>query len=255
MMAKLPHLSEVRLEQLRAEVEKNIDRYRGNGFADLIREPGWSIDIDLDLDPTELQLLDGSDNRAATDLNNSRIVARVLRDLSPSLANEERIWVRLSHVEAFSYCRDRWLRGLQDPQAVTDAVRLHLFSRTRTGVRDDHAISRLWWNGYIARYCYPQDPDRGLELLLTTADVRQALVERPWLTIRRRLATGVFRSMENDSFVLSSGRSFREFMKAINLLGGGIVFEAMTDTEIDAFLTRCSAQAATELATSATAKL
>jgi hypothetical protein len=254
-MAKLPHLSEVRLEQLRAEVEKDIDRYRGNGFADLVREPGWSIDIDLDLDLTELQLLDGSDNRAATDLNNSRIVARVLKELSPSLANEERIWVRLSHVEAFSYCRDRWLKGLEDPQAVADAVRLHFFARTQTGLRDDHAISRLWWNAYIARHSYPHDPDRGLELLLTTADVRSNLVERIWLTGRRKLATGVFRSMESDTFVLSSERSFREFMKAINLLGGGIVFEAMTDTEIDAFLTRCSAQAAADLAASAAAKL
>ena len=95
----------------------------------------------------------------------------------------------------------------------------------------------------------------GSTLLLISADVRSNLVERIWLTGRRRLATGVFRSMESDPFVVSSERSFREFMKAINLLGGGIVFEAMTDAEIDAFLARCSAQAATELAASAAAKL
>ena len=175
-------------------------------------------------------------------------MASVLQELSPSLANEERIWVRLSHVEAFSYSRDRWLNGLEGTQAVADSVRLHLFARTQTGLRDDHAISRLWWNAYIARHCYPHNPDRGLELLLTRADVRSNLVERIWLTGRRRLATGVFRSMEADPHVLSSERSFREFMKAVNLLGGGIVFEAMADGEIDAFLARCSAHAAAELA-------
>lgn len=250
-MAKLPHVSEVKLEQLRAEVDKHTDRYRGNGFADLVREPGWSIEADLDCDPSGLQALDGADNRAITDLNNSRIVARVLQDLSPSLANEERIWVRLSHVEAFWSCRDRWLKDIRDPPAIADAVRLHFFARTQTGLRDDHAISRLWWNTYIARHCYPQNPDRGLELLLTSADVRSNLVERIWLTGRRRLATGVFRSMENDPFVVSSERSFREFMKAINLFGGGIVFEVMTDADIDAFLARCSARAAAEVAASA----
>ena len=249
-MGKLPHLSEGMLEQLRSEVDRNVDRYRSSGFADLTREPGWSIDIDLDFDPSGFEALDGSERGAAADLKNTRIVARVLQDLSPSLANEERIWVRLSHVEAFPYCRDRWLNGLEGDQAVAGAVRLHFFARTQTGLRDDHAISRLWWNAYVAKHCYPQDPDRGLELLLTSADVRSNLVERIWLTGRRRLATAVFRSMENDAFVLSSERSFREFMKAINLLGGGIVFEAMADGEIDSFLARCSAHADAQLADS-----
>jgi len=248
MMTRLPHLSESMLEQLRSEVERNIDRYRNNGFADLTREPGWSIDLDINFDPSGLEALDGSAKGAAGDLKNTRIVAKVLQDLSPSLANEERIWVRLSHVEGFRYCRDRWLSGLHDDQAVAKAVRLHFFARTQTGLRDDHAISRLWWNAYIAKHCYPHDADRGLELLLTRADVRSSLVERIWLTGRRRLATAVFRSMENDAFVLSSERSFREFMKAINLLGGGIVFEAMTDVEIDSFLARCSAHAEAQLA-------
>ena len=38
---------------------------------------------------------------APTDLANSKIVGKALARLTPTLANEERIWVRLSHVEAF----------------------------------------------------------------------------------------------------------------------------------------------------------
>ena len=49
--------------------------------------------------------------------------------------------------------------------------------------------------------------------------------------------------MANDPKVLASERSFREFMKSLNFLGGGIVFEAMTDGQIDDFLNRCSDRA------------
>lgn len=250
-MAKLPHLSETKLEELRSQVEQNLDRYKGKGFEDLAGDPGWSIELDVDYDGVALRALDGSDNRATTDLKNSKIVAVALGTLSPSLANEERIWARLAHVEGFEYCRNRWLKDLDDPEKLAAAVRTHFFAPNPTGQRDDHALSRLWWNVQIARQCYPQNADHALGLLLTTADVRSNLIERIWLMGRRRLATGVFRAMERHQFVLSSEKSFREFMKALNFLGGGVVFEVMSDAEIDEFLGRCVQQAVSESSSTA----
>lgn len=243
MSVPLLHLSESKLDQLRSEAAANLHRYRGTGFADLAREPGWAIDLDIKIDVDRLKDLDGSSNRAETDLRDSLLIADVLKGLSPSLANEERIWARLSHVEAFDYSKRRWLRDGMSDEDVLGSVEKHFFARTQTRLRDDHALSRLWWNGFIARHCYPENPGRALELLLTRADVRSNIVERIWLTGRRKLAGGVFRAMDSDPFVLESEASFREFMKAVNLLGGGIVFEAMTDGAVDDFLNRCSERA------------
>lgn len=242
-MIYLTHLSESKLEQLRGDVVKNLDRYRGDGFDDLAHEPGWGIALSQQLDIEGLRDLDGSDNSSATDLRDSLLVWDVLRDLSPSLANEERIWVRLSHVEGFAYSQRRWLKTEGSDEAVEKSVGVHLFARTQTRIRDDHAISRLWWNAYIATQCYPENSMRALELLLTRADVRSNIVERVWLTGRRKLASGVFRAMDDDPFVLMSEQSFREFMKSVNLLGAGIVFEALTDMQVDGFLRRCSEEA------------
>lgn len=243
MTAPLLHISESKLEELRSGVSANLHRYRGDGFADVAREPGWAIDLDINIDVERLSELDGSSNRSETDLKDTLVVADVLKDLSPSLANEERIWVRLSHVEAFGYSKRRWLSGGMSDDAVLGSVEKHFFARTQTRRRDDHALSRLWWNGYIARHCYPENPSRALELLLTRADVRSNIVERIWLTGRRKLAGGVFRAMDNLPFVLESEASFREFMKTVNLLGGGIVFEAMADSAVDDFLKMCSERA------------
>lgn len=243
MSAPLLHLSESKLEQLRSDARVNLHRYRGAGFADLAREPGWAIDLDLKIDVERLKDLDGSTGRAETDLKDSLLIADVLKDLSPSLANEERIWARLSHVEAFDYSKRRWLQNGMSDEDVLGSVEKHFFARTQTRLRDDHALSRLWWNGQIARHCYPENPGRALELMLTRLDVRSNIVERVWLTGRRKLAGALFRAMDSDAFVLQSEASFREVMKAVNLLGGGIVFEAMTDSQVDDFLKMCRERA------------
>lgn len=247
MTAKLTHVSESKLEELRTNIARNLERYCGTGFADVTHDPGWAIELDDNIDLTILHELDGSDNRSESDLRNTKLVDRALGNLSPSLANEERIWVRLSHVEAFTYSRDRWLKSVPSDDAKVAAIETHFFARTQTRIRDDHAVSRLWWNAFVVKRCYPADFEKGLELLLSTADVRSNIVERIWLTGRRRLAAGMFRKMDTDPRVLASERSFREFMKALNFLGGGIVFEAMSDTEVDDFLSRCVNHAQNEL--------
>lgn len=243
MTRGLTCVSEALLAQLRRNIRNHLDRYCGSGFAELADDPGWSIEVPTVVDLKCLADLDGSRAGAGGDLENTRTVASALHGLTPSLANEERIWVRLSHVEAFSYARDRWL----DPDLTEDElirnITTHFFAPTQTRIRDDHAVSRLWWNHWIAAHCYPENPERALELMLTRADVRSNLVERVWLTGRRKLGGAVFRAMERGPFVLMSERSFREFMKSLNVLGAGVVFEAMTDGEIDDFMIRCSEHA------------
>lgn len=238
-MPKLLYLSESELNNLTTNIAENVSRYRTDGFEDLRQAPGWAIDLDIEIDPLPLKRMDGSNNRSETDLKNTLLVLEALGELSPSLANEERIWVRLSHIEGFEYSKGRWLDTTQSDEQICKSVRKHFFASTQTGIRDDHSLSRLWWNGYIAKHCYPQDVGKALKLLLTRADVRSNMVERIWLTGRRKLASGVFRIMENDDRVLATEQSFREFMKALNLMGGGIVFESMTDSEIDTFLNSC----------------
>lgn len=251
-MEILTHLSEKVLERLRDDVPRHLDRYGGTGFEDLAAEPGWTIATRLEFDHRLLADLDGSSRTSAADVANSRIVWRALSRLSPSVANEERIWVRLSHVEAFPYSRDRWLPREGSDEDLAKMVHLHLFAAGQTGVRDDHSISRLWWNGYIASQYWPHDPDRGLELLLLSADVRSNIVERPWLSARKRLAKGIFRALNADTGLGSHERQFREFMKKVNLLGAGIVFEAMSEADIDRFLENCRNRADEALEVAAT---
>lgn len=240
MVSQLKYLSDKALAQVKAGVQGNLTRYRTDGFADLADDPGWNIGLGVDYDDVLLATMDHSTPRsvAAIDMANSRIVGKSLANLSPTLANEERIWVRLTHVEAFAYSRDRWI-GAAGDATIPKLVEDHFFAPGQTKIRDDNAISRLWWNYQIARACNPDNPDEALSLILKTADIRSNFVERIWMTSRRNIASAVLALMKSDPWMTEAEQNFRQFMRTLNKLGGGIVFEVLDATEIDRFLTDC----------------
>ncbi|WP_440639751.1 DUF6339 family protein [Bradyrhizobium sp. PUT101] len=240
MVAQLKYLSDKSLAQLKSGVTTNVARYRTDGFLEFTDDPGWNIGLGVEYDEVLLGTLDRATPRtiASIDLANSRIVGKALANLSPTLANEERVWVRLSHIEAFAYARDRWIGQAKD-DAVPKLVEDHFFASGQTKIRDDHALSRLWWNYQIARTCNPDDPDEALSLILKTADIRSNFVERIWMTSRRNIATAVLGLMKSEPWVTDAEKNFRMFMKSLNRLGGGIVFEVLNTDEINLFLKDC----------------
>ncbi|MGO8390542.1 DUF6339 family protein [Rhizobium ruizarguesonis] len=240
MKQPLRYLSDKVLLRLRGGIERNLDRYRNSGFADVAGDPGWDVPLGIEFDNDKLATLDPSTppNIVSVDLPNSLIVGEAIAGLSPAMANEERVWARLSHVEAIGYCRARWLIGREEDKHVS-LIRDHFFAPTQTGIRDDHALSRLWWNYQIARTCMPEDIHGALALIMKSADIRSNFVERIWMTSRQNIASAVLRAMKSDPWVSGTEGSFRQFMKALNRLGGGIVFEALTRAEIDAFVAEC----------------
>lgn len=249
MMSQLKYFSDKVLTELRGEVSRNLGNYEQNGFENLANEPGWDIPLDLQYDAALLASLDLTrpQNTAIVDCRNSKIVGESLAQLTPSLANEERVWARLAHVEAIAYCRARWLPKQRTTNSES-LVRAHFFGSTQTGLRDDHALSRLWWNYHIAKNCAPNDISGALSLILTTADVRSNFVERIWMTSRRSIATAVLRAMRSVSWVTAEEANFREFMKATNRLGGGIVFEALSELETEEFVHGCISYARAKFA-------
>lgn len=247
----LKFLSEQKLMELRRDVTLHRDRYEAGDFLDLERDNGWAIEtagvtVDLDL----LASLDGTARTAAADIEASLILHAALKGMTPALAREERIWARLTHIECLSYARARWLSG-NTGEKLDEQVRLHMFAPGLTAIRDDNALSRLWWNVHIASIADPDDPENALRLILKTADIRSNFVERTGTAARRPLARAVVRAMRRDPWITSTERAFREFMIALNRDGSGVLFEALTDDEADTLMDACASRARTHLARAA----
>lgn len=234
----LKYLSEAKLAELKASISSNYKRYTETNFVDLLADNGWSIELGLKVDLDQLRGLDPNPG-AEFEIRNSMLVWRTFRGLTPALAMEERIWARLAHIECLEFSRNRWLK-LSDKDSIIAAIGTHFFSGTQTAVRDDHAVARLWWNAYVAHLAMPEDHELALKTMLSKADIRSNLVERTRTISRPPLAAGIVRAMNSDGRITRTEDSFRSFMKTLNKLGGGELFEVMQGSEVDAFIRDCA---------------
>lgn len=233
---KLKYLSEKVAAGLRDNIRTNLEHYRSGDFSDLVDEGGWSIELSLEADLGPLKELEG-DKGIQAEVKNSLLVWKALSHMTPSLACENRVWTRLTHVECLVYSRARWLSKTSDGE---DAVRTHFFADTQTKCRDDNAIGRLWWNAYIANSAIPGNLEGALRAMLKSADIRSNVVERAWATSRPKVAAGVLRAIIQIPAVTASEDAFRKFMKTVNKRGGGVLFELMDDDEVDSFMGACA---------------
>ncbi len=242
MTSRLKYLSAGTVETLRQEIAANTDRYKSGDFSDSMASGDWSIELGIDIDLAPLSELDPAGSPQA-EIENSRLVWRALHRITPSLAYEEGIWVRLTHVECLDYCRRRWLGDGWDKAATERTIRDHFFADTLTRRRDDNAVSRLWWNAYVANLAAPGPDLEALDLILGKADIRLNFVERSATVSRPPLAGGIVRIMRREPWITDKEANFRSFMRTLNRLGGGMVFEMMTPDEIDSFMESCAARA------------
>lgn len=238
-MRPLLYVGQQVADALKDNVEENLERYREGDFSDLEQAGNWRIPLSVKAD---LEPLAGLVPQVGVEheLANSMLVGTVLNGLTPSLAREDRFWIRLSHVEALDYSRGRWLKEEATDDALLKQVRAHFFAPTLTSCRDDHAIARLWWNYHIAKKIIPEDPQRALASILARADIRSSLVERPGIGARPVLARAVVLMLEDAETGLKSNESlFRAFMRHLNLKGAGVVFEVWPESQILKFMREC----------------
>lgn len=236
-MSKLLYVGQQTADFLADNVEEHLDRYLRDGFADLEAAGDWRIPLSISADLEQLTRLVPEKGHEA-EVHNSLVVGRALSELTPSLARENRIWVRLSHIEGFAYSRARWITNIPDTK-LASTIRAHFFATTWTGCRDDHAIARLWWNHQIASLLMPEDPEAALMLLLSRADLRANFIERPTVGARLPLARGIIRELAKNEALKGSETGFRAFMKAVNSRGAGKYVETWKDNEVDAFILQC----------------
>jgi len=241
-MANLLYVGQQIADDLADQIYDNLERYKAGDFLDLEAKGDWRIPLSIEADTAALSKLK-QNKSPESETENSLLVGSIFNKMTPTLARENRVWLRLSHIECIAYSRQRWLNlNDKDGELVKD-VRKHFFAPTLTGCRDDHAISRLWWNHHIAKQILPENPERALKVILARADIRLNFLERPGLAARPKLGRGIVSALERSNELLKQEDLFRKFMTTLNLSGAGIAFEVWNSDAIDKFMDRCLADA------------
>jgi len=238
-MNELRCLTSEAQDKLQDEIEENLTLYKETGFDYLMSFKPNTMDIGLkaDLSPLNQLIIE---NPKENEVENSLLVWRALKDIPASLATENRFWTLITHANCFDYTKARWPETVCDDEHESiKQIKKHFFAIGTGGYRDDNAISRLWWNAYIANNLRPTNIKSALEIILKTAEIRSNLIERPLSFYRPNLSKALLQLMEQNKDITATRDNFRSFMRQVNLFGGGVLFESMDDYQCMAFVNKC----------------
>ena len=239
-MSKLRYYTTGALEDLRHSIADRLDWYYAPDGEPTLSSLGGFRYSQLDA-PMLADRLTVDDKRpSANDAENALLVYEALRELTSHQASIERMWVHLCHCDCPQYVTSRWLN--KRPEREEDAVREvqnHFFAVGNRALIRDNGVSRLWWMGKIAHEVDPDCPRNFLTILLHRQDVRSALIERPSVSMNRRLLRGIYAVMReywtNDGKLFERG-NFRSWMIALNRRGGVVLLDALPDDELGKLL-------------------
>lgn len=234
-MQRLRFLRAVALEQLRANVRQNLDRYRSEAsFEELEQDPSTYFSLDIRADEATLRSLDAGSG-SESDARNSIATYKALTNLTPYDARDERMWAYLTHTHCLQYARERWPIPDDDDRAVKH-IHAHFFAKTDRQIERDNAVSRLWWISRLCSQVQDMKLEEAIEVLLFRTDARAQIIERPTMSQNPKVFTAILRALK--PYVPSGGglierSNNREFLQRINEIGGYRLLDILPDKELE----------------------
>ena len=236
-MSNLRYFTTKALEDLRLQVPNRIDWYYAPDCSLLSQLP-FDTTRESRLPAPDLaeRLLVNEQQPADTDVDNALHVFGALKGLSSHQASIERMWTYLCHCDCPGYVAQRWLKNR--PIATDEAVRKiynHFFSTGNRAFIRDNGVSRLWWLGKIAHEVAPEDPREFLVILLHRQDVRSALIERPSISMNKRVLRCIYQVMREhwiNGQKLFEREVFRNWMIALNRRGGVVLLDSLPNKQL-----------------------
>jgi hypothetical protein len=231
---KVRFLKSVSLEELRANVDSNLERYRSGNFDDLAADHSMWFEVNSEYDPKGFEKLKPPKGGNFYEQENCLIFYNSFNNITPYEARDERLWAYLSHTYLFKHAQQRWKIPDDDEQAVRH-IRNHFFASNKRSLERDNVASRLWWMAHLCGRVKGLDRSTVLEVLLHKADVRANIVERPTvsqsLNVFSVLIQKLKSSLDADGSLFERNK-FRPLMKEINSVGGFKLLECLPEKDL-----------------------
>lgn len=169
-----------------------------------------------------LKLPKGVTQELNADSDNCKLILKILPELTPAQATDERLWVTLCFSEMKSYVVERWPFRASEDSKLKNHISNHWFANGVRGRMRDNAISRLWWMGYMAKNIPSFSVDKVFDILFFNSDYRSSILERNSTANAVNVTTAILKITDEaySSGVLYKRDNFRDFMSKVDTLGG-----------------------------------
>ncbi len=177
------------------------------------------------------------------DKENAIKIFNALPNFLPIHAADERFWVSLAFGKYFEYAKRRW--GVDDTKSkdLSQLILNHWFCPTSRSRWRDHAISRLWWVGYMANSTPGLTSKEVLDVLYLNSELINSFLGHPRTTSSIRVSSALLSLLHSkylDSNRVAFNRNnFRQLMHLIDLRSGKLHLDAISDLQLDKLLLGC----------------
>jgi hypothetical protein len=161
MSYKIKKLTQVSCDNLYENFKEGDKNYMSNYFyhskdfvpltknLELVSSGSYELD-DMYFSTFDFQIKLIEDTSGLHDFENSKIIYEIFKNLTPSDANDERLWVRLTHDHCHKYVIKRWMTASNGKEKSKDVIKDRFFFKGRS---QNYIIiflfSRLLWIDFI----------------------------------------------------------------------------------------------------------
>lgn len=168
-----------------------------------------------------------------SDRKNVEILYDALRDLSPALASDERLWSGMLFCQFWDYVKYR-RRAELEQGLERDVLNSFLFMRGTKRSCFMNCLSRLWWTGYLLYDASNIEHYKAVDLITESAySSNIVLISSNNFVSNKNLALGVLDCiMKRKQAGEKIGRyHFVEANKYVNCIGGITLLDSMSREE------------------------
>ncbi len=161
-------------------------------------------------------LLDKLDPSDKGDYKSAVAVFEAYKDISPLFAQQDDIWIYLTHVDLFTYVQKRWPEAQTGGKSSSpeDYITDHWFRNRFNFLRT--SIAGLWWDIYLTYDNERANPYELSEFLFRNQEFRTSSFGELPLIRHKEAAIGILEYLKDNEYLLSS--SFNAKARFIRIL-------------------------------------
>jgi hypothetical protein len=232
-MDKIYKLNQSSLEILQRKIKDDFDSIK-NRYIDKAQQPFEPETDGITLleghyeIPAGFKLLEDKDGK--NDFENSKLIYSAFDMLTPSDADDARLWVYLTHVTFYNYTKVRWTSKSTNADVLTDRF---FYQGTGRGTRTKNAISRLWWTAHLTVRKNETDVEKKWELtkaIFSNQDLQVSLLERAMGSYENVRTSFLEFYIANKSKI--NGKKIQLLARDLNNSGGVYLLTLLSKNEI-----------------------
>ena len=175
-----------------------------------------------------------SDSTGIYDFENAKLIFEAFDGLTPSDANDERLWIRLTHDHCHKYMVDRWMKGKD--RSEKNIIERYFFIGSGQQARVRNGIARLWWIAYLTVQKDEIDEDRKwryTKTIFESQDFITSILERTMGTYSNVRFGILDYYLENrEAFGTSKSKNIQKILRDLNNYGGVSLLPLMSKDQV-----------------------